>query len=100
MVLNGAANRDPRKFEDPEAFSIERDNAREHLAFGHGVHFCPGAHLARTEGRVAVAQMLARTSEIRIDEGEHGPPGDRRYQYAPTFILRGLERLHLELTPA
>src|SRR5215213_6395036 len=50
MVLNGAANRDGRKFDDPDEFSIERENAREHLAFGHGVHFCPGAALARTEG--------------------------------------------------
>ena len=100
MVLNGAANRDPRKFDDPTTFSIERKNAREHLAFGHGIHFCPGAALARTEGRVAVERMLDRTSDIRIDEAEHGPPGDRRYEYAPTFILRGLERLHLELTPA
>ena len=100
MVLNGAANRDPRKFEDPNTFSIERANAREHLAFGHGIHFCPGAALARTEGRVAVQRMLERTSEIRIDEAEHGPPDERRYEYAPTFILRGLEQLHLELTPA
>lgn len=100
MVLNGAANRDPRKFEDPNTFSIERANAREHLAFGHGIHFCPGAALARTEGRVAVHRMLERTSEIRIDEAEHGPPDERRYEYAPTFILRGLEQLHLELTPA
>jgi cytochrome P450 len=100
MVLNGAANRDPRKFEDPGEFSIERDNAREHLAFGHGAHFCPGATLARTEGRIAVERMLDRTSAITIDESEHGPPGDRRYEYAPTFILRGLEELHLQLTPA
>ncbi len=100
MVLNGAANRDPRHFEHPGEFSIERENAREHLAFGHGVHFCPGASLARTEGRVAVERMLERTADIRISEAEHGPPGDRRYEYAPTFILRGLEHLHLELTPA
>jgi cytochrome P450 len=100
MVLNGAANRDPRKFEDPGEFSVERDNAREHLAFGHGAHFCPGATLARAEGRIAVDRMLDRTSTITVDEAEHGPPGDRRYAYAPTFILRGLEKLHLELTPA
>jgi cytochrome P450 len=100
MVLNAAANRDPRKFEDPTTFSIERDNAREHLAFGHGIHFCPGAALARTEGRVAVERLLTRTSDIRIDEAEHGPPDARHYEYAPTFILRGLEKLYLELTPA
>jgi cytochrome P450 len=100
MVLNGAANRDERKFADAGEFDIERENAREHLAFGHGAHFCPGATLARTEGRIAVQRMLERTSEFRVDEAEHGPADDRRYQYAPTFILRGLEALHLELTPA
>ena len=42
MVLNGAANRDPRRFSDPNEFRVERDNAREHLAFGRGVHSCPG----------------------------------------------------------
>jgi len=99
MVLNGAANRDPRKFESPEEFDVERANAREHLAFGHGIHFCPGATLARAEGRVAMERMLDRMADIRISEAEHGPPGDRRYEYAPTFILRGLQKLHLEFTP-
>jgi cytochrome P450 len=100
MVLNGAANRDPRKFDDPNTFDLERPDAREHLAFGHGIHFCPGASLARTEGRVAVQRLLERTTAIRVDESEHGPPGDRRFRYAPTFILRGLTALHLELIPA
>jgi cytochrome P450 len=99
MVLNGAANRDERKFDRPGEFDIERENAREHLAFGHGAHFCPGATLARTEGRIAVQRMLERTSSITVDEAEHGPADDRRFDYAPTFILRGLERLHLELAP-
>ncbi len=44
--------------------------------------------------------MLERTHDIRIDEAQHGPAGDRHYDYAPTFILRGLEKLYLELTPA
>ena len=47
MVVNGAANRDPRHFRDPAEFRVERDNAREHLAFGRGVHSCPGGSLAR-----------------------------------------------------
>jgi hypothetical protein len=47
MVLNGAANRDPRRFERPTEFWIDRPNAREHLAFGQGPHTCPGAPLAR-----------------------------------------------------
>ena len=96
MIVNGAANRDPRKFEDPATFDPDRANAREHLAFGHGIHFCPGAPLARTEARVAVQRMLERTSAIRISDHEHGPPDARRYRYVPTYMLRGLQALHLE----
>ncbi|MGH9090623.1 MAG: cytochrome P450 [Acidimicrobiales bacterium] len=100
MVLNGAANRDGRKFERPGEFDPERAEARQHIAFGHGVHICPGAPLARTEARISIERLLDRTSDIRIDEERHGPPGARRYTYTPTYILRGLQSLHLELTPA
>jgi cytochrome P450 len=100
MVLNAAANRDPRKFEHPEAFDPDRENARHHIAFGHGVHVCPGAPLARTEGRVCLEKLLDRMADIRISEDDHGPIAARRYSYVPTYILRGLTRLHLEFTPA
>jgi cytochrome P450 len=100
MVLNGAANRDPRHFECPSEFRVERENAREHLAFGRGVHSCPGGPLARLETRVSIERLLNRTSNIAISEEHHGPPDDRRYRYMPTYILRGLTSLHLELTPA
>ena len=99
MVLNGAANRDPRRFADPAEFKVDRANAREHLTFGRGIHSCPGGPLARAEARVAVERLLARTADIRISEREHGPPDARRYQYVPTYILRGLRRLHLEFDP-
>ncbi len=100
MLLNAAANRDPRRFDDPGTFDVERENARHHLAFGRGIHTCPGAPLARTEARVSIERLLDRTSEIHISESHHGPAGDRRYHYVPTFILRGLTRLYLEFTPA
>ena len=100
MVLNGAANRDPRRFEDPDAFDPARKNARQHLSFGRGIHSCPGAPLARAETRVAIERLLDRTSEIRISESKHGPANDRHYRYIPTYILRGLIELHLEFTPA
>ena len=100
MVLNGAANRDAREFDEPNELRPERENAREHLAFGHGIHFCPGAPLARAEGRITLERLLDRTSDIRISEEKHGPPGDRRYRYHPTYILRGLQRLHIEFTGA
>jgi len=99
MVVNGAANRDPRHFDDPATFDIDRPNARQHLAFGFGIHTCPGAPLARAEGRVSIERLLDRLGDIRISEDEHGPPGARRYEYLPTYILRGLQRLHVEFTP-
>jgi cytochrome P450 len=98
MLVNGAANRDPRQFDDPAAFDADRPNVRRHLAFGRGVHTCPGAPLARAEARVAIERLLERTTDIRIAQDEHGPEGARRYHYVPTFILRGLTRLHLEFT--
>jgi cytochrome P450 len=100
MVLNGATNRDPRRFEHPEEFRAGRVNARTHIAFGHGVHTCPGAPLARVEARVSLERLLDRMADIRISETEHGPVDARRYQHEPTFILRGLRSLHLEFTPA
>jgi cytochrome P450 len=98
MVLNGAANRDPRRFEDPASFDLGRPNARQHIAFGRGIHTCPGAPLARAETRVAIERLLDRTTDIRISENHHGPADARRYRYVPTFVLRGLTSLHLEFT--
>ena len=99
MLLNGAANRDPRRFENPAQFDLDRPNARQHLAFGFGTHTCPGAPLARAEASVSMERLLDRLADIRISESEHGPPGARRYEYVPTYILRGLQRLHLEFAP-
>ncbi|WP_018638411.1 cytochrome P450 [Parafrankia elaeagni] len=96
MVVNGAANRDPRRFEDPGTFDVARTNARQHLAFGRGIHSCPGAPLARAEARASLERLLERTTDIRISERVHGPADNRRYDYMPTFILRGLTSLHLE----
>jgi cytochrome P450 family 150 subfamily A5 len=100
MVLNGAANRDPRRFEDPDTFDPARKNARQHLAFGRGIHTCPGAPLARAETRVGIERLLDRTADIKISDHKHGPADNRRYRYVPTYILRGLTELHLEFTRA
>jgi cytochrome P450 len=99
MLVPGACNRDVRMFENPYDFDINRANARQHIAFGHGIHTCAGAPLARAEGRVTVSRFLDRTSDITISEQEHGPVGARTYEYLPTFFLRGLQRLHLDLAP-
>ncbi len=100
MVLNGAANRDPRLFEDPAEFRIDRPNAKVHMAFGRGAHSCPGGPLARVEGRVSVERILDRMRDIRLSEEHHGPPGDRHFSYEPTWVLRGLHKLYIEFTPA
>ncbi|MFF0224109.1 cytochrome P450 [Streptomyces sp. NPDC004629] len=100
MVVNGAANRDPGRFENPAVFDPARPNARHHISFGRGIHTCPGAPLARAEARVAVERLLDRTTDIRISERVHGPADARRYRYLPTYMLRGLTRLHLEFTRA
>jgi cytochrome P450 len=100
MVLNGAANRDPRRFDEPGEFRLGRPNAREHLTFGRGAHACPGGPLARAEARISLERLLDRTRDIRISTSAHGPAGARHYDYVPTYILRGLQRLDLEFTPA
>src|ERR1700677_412217 len=100
MLLPGACNRDPRVFVNPEEFDIDRPNARQHIAFGHGIHTCAGAPLARAEGRVTISRFLDRTADIAISEKVHGPTGSRCYEYLPTFFLRGLESLTLDFTPA
>ena len=99
MLIPGACNRDPRVFVNPDEFDIDRPNARQHIAFGHGIHTCAGAPLARAEGRVTINRFLDRTADIAISEKVHGPAGSRRYEYLPTFFLRGLESLNLDFTP-
>jgi cytochrome P450 len=99
MLLPGASNRDARKFDDPNAFRIDRANVREHVAFGRGNHSCPGAPLARAEGRISLNRILDRMSGITVAEAEHGPADARRYTYEPTWQMRGLTELHLGFTP-
>lgn len=98
MLLPGAANRDPAHFECPAELRADRPNARQNVSFARGVHSCPGGPLARIEARVTVERILDRLDDIRIDEAQHGPPGDRRFSYVPLYILRGLEELHIEFT--
>jgi cytochrome P450 len=99
MLLNGAANRDPRRFDCPHEFRVDRPNVMDHLAFGRGAHACPGSPLARAEARIGLERILDRMRDIRLSEEHHGPPTARRFDYEPTWVLRGLTRLHLEFTP-
>jgi cytochrome P450 len=66
LLLNGSANRDRRQFADPDVLDVRRKNVR-HLSFGHGLHFCLGASLARLEARVALEEVLARWPDWEID---------------------------------
>ena len=100
MLLNGAANRDPRRFDCPANFEPDRANVQSHIAFGRGTHSCPGGPLARVEGRISLERILDRMREIRLSDAHHGPPTARRFDYEPTWVLRGLSQLYLEFTPA
>jgi cytochrome P450 len=88
MAVIGAANRDPRVFENPDTFDARRSNARRNVAFGHGEHFCIGASLARTELCISFERLLARLDDFRLVD-----PG--ALSYVESFILRGLNDLPL-----
>jgi cytochrome P450 len=92
----GAANHDPRRFECPNDFRADRPNAKEHLAFGRGVHSCPGGPLARAEGRISIERILHRTKNIRLSAQHHGLPSARHFNYKPDWILRAMQDLHIE----
>jgi cytochrome P450 len=95
MVHYGAANRDPRVFDAPDEFDPDRPNARRHIGFGRGVHSCIGAPLARAEANVLIRRLLERTTTVAVDDQVHGPAHDRHFEYVPTYILRGLTRIHV-----
>lgn len=86
MAVIGAANRDPRVFEDPDRFDVSRPNARRNVAFGHGEHFCIGASLARAETRISFERLLARLDRLGLAD-----PG--ALSYLGSFIIRGLNDL-------
>jgi len=99
VLLLGAADRDARRFECPEEFRADRPNAREHVAFGRGPHSCPGGPLVRTEARITLERVLDRLGDIGLSATHHGPPDAPRFDYTPSYILQGVEALHLEFTP-
>jgi cytochrome P450 len=100
IVGLAAANRDPRRWADSKTFRLDREKNKEHLAFGMGAHVCAGAPLARAEIRIIIDRFLQHTSDIRLSEAEHGAPDNRHLDYEPSFIIRGLSKLHLELKPS
>jgi cytochrome P450 len=67
LVITGAANRDPRAYDDPDRFDIDRTGQPLAITFGHGIHFCIGAHLARLEGRTAFNELYRRWPDLEVD---------------------------------
>ncbi len=90
LLVLAAANRDPRVFPDPHVFDVTRANARDHVAFSSGIHYCLGAALARMEGEVALQALFERFPDLASAGAGH-----RRR----TVILRGYESLPVVLTP-
>ena len=89
MLLLASGNRDETVFPDGETMDIERENARDHLSFGHGAHFCLGAPLTRLEMKIALEELTRRLPGMRLADG--GPPDIFR-----TFTFRGLKHLTVE----
>jgi cytochrome P450 len=89
LVRYGSGNRDERRFPDPETFDPARPDAREHLAFGVGIHTCIGAQLARKEMVTAFNIVLDRLKNPRF------VPGRNEFRYSPNMLLRGVLELHV-----
>jgi cytochrome P450 len=88
LLLLGSANHDEQTFDDPDTFDIARANARAHLSFGHGIHFCLGAPLARLEARVALERITAVLPSLRLIE-------DQQIRTLPNTSFRGPLELHV-----
>ena len=92
LVVLAAADRDPERFADPDVLDLgRRDN--QHLGYGHGIHYCLGAPLARLEGQTALATLLTRLPDLQLA----GDPADLRWRGG--LIMRGLRTLPVEFTP-
>jgi len=88
LCMLGAANRDPKRFKDPNQLDLNRLN-NQHLAFSAGPHACIGSQLARLEGQVAISNLVKRFPKMKLV----GP----QPKWASTFGLRGLETLRVVL---
>ena len=93
LIYNGAANRDPEVFEDPDIFSIDRENARRHLAFGYGAHLCIGAPLARMEIKIILEELSRRLPHMKLVLGQ-------LWSYSANTSFRGPQCLLVEWDPA
>ena len=88
FAFMNSANRDPEAFADPDRFDIGRE-PNVHLTFGHGIHFCLGAPLARLEAQIAATRLAERLPDVRLSGGDP--------EWHDSLILRGVKRLPLQL---
>jgi cytochrome P450 len=93
-IRYGAANRDERMFPDPDTVHLDRANVRRHMAFSLGEHHCPGSGLSRLEQQLALNAVLDRLPDLRLAEGRND------FRHLPGFVLRALNELHIDWTPA
>jgi cytochrome P450 len=89
LLRYGSANRDEGKFPDANRFDVARPNAKEHLAFGAGIHHCLGAYVARKEMQIAFPIVVERLKNMRFSRGPDS------FHFAPNILMRGLSDLHI-----
>lgn len=92
LLLWGSANRDSAVFIHPDRYDVMRNNVREHMAFGNGIHFCVGASLGRLETQIAFEELFRRMSSIRF------LPGRNTFSVAPSVAFRAPEHLFLQFS--
>jgi cytochrome P450 len=88
FLILASANRDPKAFDDPDTFRLDRNLAQRHIAFGYGPHFCMGAMLARLEGSILIPKIVRRLPDIRLADPEP--------DWMPVLLTRGMKSLFLE----
>lgn len=91
LVVLAAADRDPERFDDPDRLDLSRGD-NKHLGYGHGIHYCLGAPLARLEGQAAIGTLLTRLPDLRLAVD----PSDLRWRGG--LIMRGLRTLPVQFT--
>jgi cytochrome P450 len=92
LPVLGAASQDPSVFPEPRRFDIHRPNAKKHMTFGHGPHFCVGAEMARVEGQVAFETLFDRLDDIRLSP-------DASLEHHASFSTRGYKEIRIEFEP-
>lgn len=95
LICMAAALRDPATFADPDRFDIARPDSH-HIGFGHGIHYCLGAPLARLEGHIAFPALLRRFPHMRLAV----PAADLHWSHGDGLVLRGLADLPVVLGPS